>query len=139
MEINLLYASIISIFITICLYFNSNNHDKLLLFVMVIGQFILFLGEYDKSNKKIQIAHILFVLTIIIGSIYFKEIHNLYFIMVAILLYFLTNIIYKGCLFKLSNNNYKFSIETLWSNVNWDIVFFILLIIVSYRIFNINI
>jgi hypothetical protein len=138
MEVNLLYASIISILITICLYFNSSKHDKLLLLIMIIGQFILFFGEYNKSNKKIQVAHILFVLTIIIGSVYFKGIHNLYFLIVAILLYFITNIIYKGCLFRISNNNYKFKVEQLWSNINWDIVFFILLIILCYRIFKIN-
>ena len=135
MEVNLLYASIVSIFITLCLYSKSNEHDKKLLLIMIISAFILFIGEYDKSNEIIQIAHILFVVLVIIGSFYFKEIHNLYFMVFTILLYFITNHIYNGCLFRLSNNNFKFKIEKLWSNVNWDVVFFISLIVLFYRIY----
>ena len=100
---------------------------------------ILISGESDESDKnleKIEISHILFTLTIIIGSVYFYESHNLYFIGILILLRFITKYIYDGCLFLLSNQNYEYDIEKYIDEyVNWNIVFIISLIIISYRLF----
>ena len=96
------------------------------------------MGLYEESKEKIQLTHILFVLTLIIGTFYFKEKNNIYFVIINILLYFITNIVYNDCLFKIANNNFKFKIESLWSFVNWDIVFFFLILISYSRVSKIS-
>ena len=73
MDVNLIYPAILTNLITILLFLNSHLHDRILLFIMIIGQLILISGESDKNLDKIQISHILFTLTIIIGSVYFYE------------------------------------------------------------------
>ena len=113
-------------------YFNRSVKSQL----EIIGQLILISGESDKNLEKIEISHILFTLTIIIGSVYFYESHNLYFIGILILLRFITKYIYDGCLFLLSNQNYEYDIEKYIDEyINWNIVFIISLIIISYRLF----
>ena len=135
-NINLFYPAVLTNIITILLFLNSKLHDRYLLFIMIIGQLILISGESDKKLEKIEISHILFTLTIIIGSVYFYESHNLYFIGILILLRFITKYIYDGCLFLLSNQNYEYDIEKYIDEyVNWNIVFIISLIIISYRLF----
>lgn len=135
-NINLIYPAVLTNIITILLFLNSKLHDRYLLFVMIIGQLILISGESDKNLDKIQISHILFTLTIIIGSVYFNEKYNLVFIGILILLRFITRYIYDDCLFLLSNNQREFDIETdIHKYINWDIVFFISLLIISYRLF----
>ena len=138
MEVNLIYPAILTNLITILLFLNSKTRDKCLLFAMIIGQLILISGESDESDKnldKIQISHILFTLTIIIGSVYFNEKYNLVFIGILILLRFITRYIYDDCLFLLSNQNNEFEFENHFDFINWDIVFFISLLIISYRLF----
>ena len=135
MEVNLIYPAILTNLITILLFLNSKTRDKCLLFAMIIGQLILISDESDKNQDKIQISHILFTLTIIIGSVYFNEKYNLVFIGILILLRFITRYIYNDCLFNLSNQNYEFEFEDHFDFINWDIVFFITLLIVSYRLF----
>ena len=137
-NINLIYPAVLTNIITILLFLNSKLHDRYLLFVMIIGQLILISGESDESDKnldKIQISHILFTLTIIIGSVYFNEKYNLVFIGILILLRFITRYIYDDCLFLLSNQNNEFEFENHFDFINWDIVFFISLLIISYRLF----
>lgn len=139
MDVNLIYPGILTNIITILLFLNSKQRDRYLLFVMIIGQLILISGESDESDKnldKIQISHILFTLTIIIGSVYFNEKHNLVFIGILILLRFITRYIYDDCLFLLSSNHHEFDIETdIHKYINWDIIFSISLIIIFYRLF----
>jgi hypothetical protein len=135
-NINLIYPVVLTNIITILLFINSKIHDRYLLFLMIIGQLILISGESDKNVDKIQTSHILFTLTIIIGSVYFNEKHNLVFIGILILLRFITRYIYDDCLFNLSSNHHEFDIETdIHKYINWDIVFFITLLIISYRLF----
>ena len=135
-NINLFYPAVLTNIITILLFMNSKLHDRYLLFIMIIGQLILISGESDKNLEKIEISHILFTLTIIIGSVYFYESHNLYFIGILILLRFITRYIYEDCLFNLSNQNYEYDIEKYIDEyVNWNIIFSISLIIISYRLF----
>jgi len=135
-NINLIYPAILTNIITILLFLNSRLHDRYLLFIMIIGQLILISGESDKNLDKIQISHILFTLTIIIGSVYFNEKHNLIFIGILILLRFITRYIYDDCLFLLSSNHHKFDIETdIHKYINWDIIFFISLLVISFRLF----
>lgn len=96
-NINLIYPAVLTNIITILLFLNSQLHDRILLFIMIIGQLILISGESNKNFDKIQISHILFTLTIIIGSLYFNEKHNLVFIGILILLRFITRYIYDDC------------------------------------------
>jgi len=136
MDVNLIYPAILTNLITILLFLNSRLHDRILLFIMIIGQLILISGESDKNVDKIQISHILFTLTIIIGSVYFNEKHNLVFIGILILLRFITRYIYDDCLFLLSSNHHEFDIEKdIHKYINWDIIFFISLLIIFYRLF----
>jgi len=135
MDVNLIYPAVLTNIITILLFLNSNLHDRFLLFIMIIGQIILISGESNKNLDKIQISHILFTLTIIIGSYYFYEKKNLVFIGILILLRFITRYIYDDCLFNLSSNHREFDIETdIHKYINWDITFFITLLIISYRL-----
>ena len=135
MEVNLIYPAIVTNLITILLFMNSKLHDKYLLFTMIIGQLILISGESDKNLEKIELSHILFTLTIVIGSVYFTEKYNLYFIGILILLRFITRYIYEECLFILSNQKYEFEFEDNFKFINWDIVFFLSLILISFRLF----
>lgn len=134
-NMNLIYPAIVTNLITILLFMNSKLHDRYLLFIMIIGQLLLISGESDKNLEKIQISHILFTLTIIIGSVYFNEKHNLYLIGILILLRFITRYIYGECLFYLSNQKYEFEFEDNFKFINWDIVFFLSLILISFRLF----
>tara|TARA_Y100001970_G_C14165551_1_gene821070 strand:+ start:626 stop:1060 length:435 start_codon:yes stop_codon:yes gene_type:complete len=134
-DINLIYPAVLTNLITLLLFLNSKSHDKCLLFIMIIGQIILISGESDKNLDKIQLSHILFVLTILIGSVYFKEKRNLIFIGILIILRFITRYIYDDCLFNMSSNHYEFDIETnIHKYINWNIIFMITLIIISYRL-----
>jgi len=135
MEVNLIYPAVLVNLITILLFMNSKLHDRYLLFIMIIGQLILISGESDKNLEKIQISHILFTLTIIIGSVYFNEKHNLYLIGILILIRFITRYIYEECLFYLSNQKFEFEFEDNFKFINWDIVFFLSLILISFRLF----
>ena len=142
-DINLIYPAILTQLITLILFLKSKSHDRYLLFVMIIGQLILISGESgesggeDESEKninKIQISHIIFTLSIACGSLYFKETHNLYFIGILILLRFITRFIYEDCLFSMSNNQHTFEIEANFEFINWNIVFFVSLMIILYRL-----
>lgn len=134
-NMNLIYPAIVTNLITILLFMNSKLHDRYLLFIMIIGQLLLISGESDKNLEKIEISHILFTLTIVIGSVYFNEKHNLYLIGILILLRFITRYIYEECLFNLSNQKYEFEFEDNFKFINWDIVFFLSLILISFRLF----
>ena len=142
-DINLIYPAIITQLITLLLFLKSKPHDRYLLFVMIIGQLILISGESDgrdgrgesdKNLNKIQISHIIFTLSIAFGSLYFKETHNLYLIGILILLRFITRFIYEDCLFNMSNSHHKFEIEENFEFINWNIVFFVSLMIILYRL-----
>ena len=136
MVVILIFPAILTNLITILLFLKSHLHDRFLLFAMIIGQLILISGESDKNLDKIQISHILFTLTIIIGSVYFNEKYNLVFIGILIILRFITRYIYDDCLFLLSSNHHEFDIETdIHKYINWDIVFMIALITIFIRLF----
>ena len=135
-DINLIYPAILTQLITLILFLKSKSHDRYLLFVMIIGQLILISGESNESKNmnKIQISHIIFTLSIAFGSLYFKETHNLYFIGILILLRFITRFIYEDCLFNMSNSHHKFEFEGNFEFINWNIVFFVSLMIILYRL-----
>ena len=134
-DINLFYPAIITNIITVLLLLNSKLHDRYLLFVMVIGQSILINGESDKNLDKIQISHILFTTSLIFGSLYFNEIHNQIFVFSLLLVTIVSRYILEGCLFNMSNSHHEFEFESVFDFINYDYLFYISIIILSYRLF----
>ena len=134
-DINLFYPAIITNIITVLLLLNSTLHDRYLLFVMVIGQLILINGESDKNLDKIQISHILFTTSLIFGSLYFNEIHNQIFVLILLLITIISRYILSECLFNMSNSHHYFEFESSFDFINYDYLFYISIIILSYRLF----
>ena len=60
-------------FITIYLYYQSKTNDKYLLSMMIFGQFILLFGSIIQNDNLIEIAHIVFWISIIIGIFFLKK------------------------------------------------------------------
>ena len=83
-----------------------------------------------KNNILIEIAHILYTLTIIFGVFYFKETNNKIFLLIVIFITLLTRKYYNGCLFSIANNNTKI----IDIDINFDYIFMILLLIVIYKL-----
>ena len=138
MEINLLMPAILVNLITLGLFLNSKLHDRYLLLIMMIGQLILISGESDKNTMKIQLSHILYAATIIIGSAYFNEFHNKLFILIILGITIGTRYIFSECLFNLSSSHYSFDIEEYLDFVDWGAIYTISFFIVIYRIFTSN-
>ena len=134
MNDHLLIKGITALLISVHLYIESKSNDSQLLLFMIFTEMILILGIYKQSDKIVQISHIFYVIYVLLGTLFFTEKNNLYFLMVNILIYFLTNVLYNGCMYRLTNHNFKFKIESLWSWVNWDMVFALCLIITQYRL-----
>ena len=144
-DINLIYPAIIVQLITLLLFLKSNSHDRYLLFVMIIGQLILISGESDgegesagegesvKNVRKIEISHILYVSTILLGSLYFDEKLNLLFLLLCSIVTLATRQYYNDCLFLMSNGNYEFEIYKDLP-INYDYLFLTSLMIISYRL-----
>jgi len=133
-DINLFYPAIITNIITVLLLLNSKLHDRYLLFVMVIGQSILINGESDKNLDKIQISHILFTTSLIFGSLYFNEIYNQIFVLILLLITIISRYILSECLFNMSNSHHEFEFESSFDFINYDYLFYISIIILSYRL-----
>ena len=80
MKTDLTIPCLIFMIITIYLYYHSKTSDKYLLSIMIFGQFILLFGSIIKNDNLIEIAHILFTLTIIFGVFFltflFTKINN---------------------------------------------------------------
>ena len=143
-DINLIYPAIIVQLITFMLFLNSKAHDRYLLFVMIVGQLILISGESDKSSesdsdesdknvRKIEISHILYVSTILLGSLYFDEKLNLLFLLLCSIVTLATRQYYNDCLFLMSNGNYEFEIYKDLP-INYDYLFLTSLMIILYRL-----
>ena len=134
-SINLIYPAIITNIITLFLFIHSKSHDQMLLLVMIIGQLILISGERDKNLDKIQLSHILFTTTLIFGSLYFNEIHNQIFVFSLLLVTIISRYILSECLFNMSNSYHEFEFESVFDFINYDYLFYISIIILSYRLF----
>ena len=132
-DINLIYPAIIVQLITFMLFLKSKAHDRYLLFVMIVGQLILISGESDKNVRKIEISHILYVSTILLGSLYFDEKLNLLFLLLCSIVTLATRQYYNDCLFLMSNGNYEFEIYKDLP-INYDYLFLTSLMIISYRL-----
>lgn len=137
MDINLIYPAIVTNIITILLFLNSHLHDRILLFIMIIGQLILISGNIFNNKKLIELSHILFIILIIIGSYYFKQKQNLYFIGVLLSILFISRYLYNGkCLFHLNSNNYRFDLIENYFDWDWINILKMIFIYLIYRLWN---
>ena len=127
----LLLPCLFFMIITIYLYTISKTNDKYLLGTMIFGQILLLIGSSIKNNILIEIAHILYTLTIILGVIYFKETPNILFLLIIILITLLTRRYYLDCLFYKANNNMRL----IDIDINFDYIYLSLLMIVIYKLY----
>tara|TARA_B100001093_G_C26854003_1_gene1026515 strand:+ start:5174 stop:5584 length:411 start_codon:yes stop_codon:yes gene_type:complete len=133
---NLIYPAIITHLITIGLFISSKKHDQYLLLMMLIGQLFFIGGEINKNVKAIEISHIFFTLSIVIGPFYFKENKNLYFVGLSILVRFITYFIYEDCLFDIIGDHYEFNFVTkLNQYINWHLVYLVSSLVIIYRLY----
>ena len=130
MNVNLFIFCFIILVITIYLYINSNTSDKYLLSIIIFGQLLLLSGCTIKNNILIEIAHIVFILSIIVGVFYFKEILNLYYLLGIIIFTLLTRKYFNGCLFLIANNN----TNLINIDINFDYIYIPLLLITIYKL-----
>ena len=135
MDVNLIYLAILTKFITLLLFLNSKNHDRILLFIMIIGQLILINGESVKNQDKIQLSHIIFTTSLTFGSLYFHEIHNKIFVFVLLLITIISRCVLSECLFNMSSSYHEFKFEKSFDFINYDYLFFTSIIIITYRLF----
>ena len=134
-SINLIYPAIITNILTLFLFTKSKLHDQILLLLMIIGQLILLSRESDKNLDKIQLSHILFTTSLTFGSLYFNEIHNQIFVLILLLITIISRYILSECLFNMSNSHHEFEFESSFDFINYDYLFYISIIILSYRLF----
>ena len=135
MDVNLIYPAILTNIITLLLFLNSKNHDRRLLFIMIIGQLILINGESVKNQDKIQLSHIIFTTSLTFGSLYFHEIHNKIFVFVLLLITIISRCVLSECLFNMSSSYHEFKFEKSFDFINYDYLFFTSIIIITYRLF----
>ena len=135
MDVNLIYPAILTNIITLLLFLNSKNHDRILLFIMIIGQLILINGESVKNQDKIQLSHIIFTTSLTFGSLYFHEIHNKIFVFVLLLITIISRCVLSECLFNMSSSYHEFKFEKSFDFINYDYLFFTSIIIITYRLF----
>ena len=136
-NINLFYPAILTNLFTILLFINSKIHDRILLFIMIIGQIILISGDIFNNRKLIELSHVLFTLTIIIGTYYFNEKQNLYFIGTLLSILFITRYLYNDkCLFHLNSNNYRFNFIEKYFDWDWVNILKMIFIYLIYRLWN---
>jgi hypothetical protein len=133
MKTDLTLPCLIFMIITIYLYYHSKTNDKYLLSIMIFGQFILLFGSLIKNDYLIEIAHIVFWISIIIGIFFFKEKYNKYFIVFTLLIILLTRQYFGDCLFLMANGNKKL----INLNIDYDkFVYFLLFILIVKELLN---
>lgn len=132
MNINLIYPCLLYLVITIYLYINSKLNDKYILSVMIFGQILLLIGSVIKNNILIEIAHILYTITIIFGVFYFKEIYNKIFLLIIIFVTLVTRKYFQDCLFYKANSNTRL----IDIDINFNYIYSPLFLIVIYKLFH---
>ena len=133
MNISLIYPCFLYLLVTIYLYINSKTDDKSILSIMIFGQLLLLLGSSIKNDILIEIAHILYTVTIIYGVIYFQETPNKLFLLIIIFITLATRRYFQDCLFYKANSNTRL----IDIDINFDYIYLPLFIIVIYKLLKI--
>jgi len=130
--INLFLPCLIVSLITYKLLLISNNKiDKNILNIIFFGQQILLISSIFKLNKLIEVSHLMYSISLVIGTLFFKEKYNLLFILVTLLVTISTRNYYNDCLFYLANGHTKiFDID-----VNFDYIVYSCIIICLYKLY----
>ena len=119
--------------ITLYLYCKSSEeYDKKILGLGIIGQILLFTGTLLGSNNIQELSHIIFYLILAIGCFLIKEKHNKYFIFALLLASLVTRNTYNDCLFSMNQNHKQIYDYSPYFGYSYYIYF----IIISYNIFN---
>ena len=121
------------IFTCYYLYINSKTDDKSILSIMIFGQLLLLLGSSIKNDILIEIAHILYTVTIIYGVIYFQETPNKLLLLIIIFITLATRRYFQDCLFYKANSNTRL----IDIDINFDYIYLPLFIIVIYKLLKI--
>ena len=128
---NILLICIIAHIVTLYLYKKSiDSHDKKILLFMILGQIICFYGYYSKNNKIIELSHIIFFISIILGSLFFKEKYNKLYVLIVLIATVISRIMFNDCLFSIVNKNTKL----INLNLPHGLIYNILLIVIIYRV-----
>jgi hypothetical protein len=128
---NLLLICLIAHIITLYLYKKSiDSNDKKILLFMILGQIICFYGYYSKNNKIIELSHIIFFISIILGSLFFKEKYNKLYVLIALIATVISRIMFNDCLFSIVNKNTKL----INLNLPHGLIYNVLLIVIIYRV-----
>ena len=132
---NILLISLIGHIITLYLYKKSvDSNDKKILLFMILGQILCFYGYYSKNNKIIELSHIIFFISIILGSLFLKEKNNKLYVLIVLIANVISRIMFNDCLFNIVNKNTKL----LNLNLPHGLIYNVLLIVIIYRILNSN-
>ncbi len=130
--INLFLPCLIVTLITCRLLLISNNKiDKNILNIMFFGQKILLFSSIFKLNKLIEVSRLMYSITLVIGALFFKEKHNILFILILLLVTIATRNYYNDCLFYMTNDN----TEIIDINVNFDYIVYLCIIICLYKLY----
>ena len=132
---NILLICLFAHIITLYLYKESKeSNDKKILLFMILGQIICFYGYYSKNNRIIELSHIIFFISIILGSLFFKEKYNKLYVLIVLIATIISRIMFHDCLFSIVNKNTKL----ININLPHGLIYNVLLIVIIYRILNSN-
>jgi len=128
---NILLICLIAHIVTLYLYKKSiDSNDKKILLFMILGQIICFYGYYSKNNKIIELSHIIFFISIILGSLFFKEKYNKLYVLIVLIATVISRIMFDDCLFRIVNKNTKL----INLNLPHGLIYNVLLIVIIYRV-----
>tara|TARA_B110000208_G_C11474105_1_gene323285 strand:- start:6 stop:407 length:402 start_codon:yes stop_codon:yes gene_type:complete len=128
---NILLICLIAHIVTLYLFKNSKvSNDKKILLFMILGQIICFYGYYSKNNKIIELSHIIFFISIILGSLFFKEKYNKLYVLIVLIATVISRIMFNDCLFSIVNKNTKL----INLNLPHGLIYNVLLIVIIYRV-----
>ena len=128
---NILLICLIAHIITLYLYKKSiDSNDKKILLFMILGQILCFYGYYSKNNSIIELSHIIFFISIILGSLFFKEKYNKLYVLIVLIATIISRIMFNDCLFSIVNKNTKL----INIKLPHGLIYNVLLIVIIYRI-----
>jgi hypothetical protein len=117
--------------ITIKLYFKSTEKvDKRILLFIIVGQIVGLYGFMINNNKIIELSHIIFFISLILGSLFFKERINKFLILITLIITITTREVFNDCLFCIVNDNIKLINIDLPYGLIYNIL--MILIIIKY-------